>query len=116
MTQHPGEHPPPPASHHARWSARSGRTSADARLLVEASLSESALGDGIERAILGDPVDAGPYWVFFYQGRAYIERDEFDAMLVGNAPIVVPKDGGGLFTLSLSDDIDAQIRALAERA
>lgn len=93
----------------------SERTIADARELVEASLAESALGDGIERSVLGDPVDAGRFWVFFYQGTAYIERDELDAMLVGNAPIVVPKDGGELFALSITDDIDAQIRALSER-
>jgi len=35
-------------------------------------------------------------------------------MLLGNAPIVVPKDGEELFTLSVSDDLDAQVRALTE--
>lgn len=74
----------------------SARSRTDARQLVEAALAESALRDGIERSILGEPVDPGRYWVFFYQGKAYIERDELDAMLVGNAPIVVPKDGGDI--------------------
>lgn len=90
-------------------------TAAEARRLVQAALARSSDEDGIERAILGDPVEAGRFWVFFYQGKDYIERDDLDSMLLGNAPIVVPKDGSALFPLVISDDIDAQILALKER-
>jgi hypothetical protein len=91
----------------------SARTVEEARRLVEASLQESAAEDGIERVILGDPTESGRYWVFFYQGRAYVESGDLDALLVGNAPIVVPRDGGKLFALASVHDVDAQIRALA---
>ena len=87
----------------------------EARSLVEAALAESAGGDGIDRAIIGDPVPAGDYWVFFYQGRAFLEEDDLDAMLVGNGPIVVPPEGE-LFALSVADDIDAQISRLTDRS
>jgi len=88
----------------------------EARRLVEAALAESAREDGIERAIIGDPVEAGAYWVFFYQGREYLDSGDLDAMLVGNGPIVVPRDGSPLFALSAAEDTDAQIRRLAEES
>ncbi|MDW4574022.1 YrhB domain-containing protein [Microbacterium sp. M3] len=88
------------------------RTSTEARRLAEAALEHSRLQDGVERAILGDPIEAGDFWVFFSQSRAYVERDDLDAMLAGNAPLVVPKDGGEVFALSPAHDIDAQIADL----
>ena len=91
------------------------RDAAEARRLVEASLAESARHDGVERVIIGDPIEAGSHWVFYYQGRAYLEEDDLGAMLVGNAPIVVPPSGE-LFALSVTDDIDEQIARLSERA
>ena len=91
----------------------SARTVEEARRLVEASLQQSTAEDGIERIVLGDPVESGRHWVFFYQGRGYVEGGDIDAMLIGNAPIVVPKDGGAPFALPSVRDVDAQIRALA---
>ncbi|WP_164478117.1 hypothetical protein [Microbacterium sp. ABRD28] len=44
------------------------RTVEEARRLIEALLEESTAEDGIERVVLGDPVESGRYWVFFYQG------------------------------------------------
>lgn len=92
------------------------RDAAEARRLVEDALEESAREDGVARAIIGDPVQAGDHWVFFYQGRDYLEKDDLDAMLVGNAPIVVPSSGGPLFALSVTEDIDAQIARLSDRS
>ncbi|MEI3868745.1 YrhB domain-containing protein [Microbacterium sp. CCNWLW134] len=89
------------------------RTVEEARRLIEALLEESTAEDGIERVVLGDPVESGRYWVFFYQGREYVERGDLDALLVGNTPIVVPKDGGASFALPSVRNVDAQIRALA---
>ncbi|TQK18369.1 immunity protein 35 of polymorphic toxin system [Microbacterium sp. SLBN-154] len=85
----------------------------EARRLVEASLQQSTAEDGIDRVVLGDPVESGRYWVFFSQGRGYVESGDVDAMLIGNAPIVVPKDGGAPFALPSVRDVDTQIRALA---
>ena len=93
----------------------SARTASEAQRLVETTLAASTGQDGVERAVLGEPIEAGRYWVFLYQAKAYIDCNDLDAMLLGNAPIVVPKDGGELFTLSVSDDLDAQVRALTER-
>lgn len=77
-------------------------------------LSSSTESDGVERVILGDPVEAGSNWVFFYQGRGYVERGDLDDMLVGNMPIVVPKDNGVPYALDSQTDVDAQIDRLAQ--
>lgn len=63
-------------------------------------LSAEAEDDGIERVLLGRPVQARAQWVFFFQGRGYVERDDLDEMLGGNMPIVVPGDGEPSYALS----------------
>lgn len=83
--------------------------------MAENVLADAARQDGIARAIIGEPVTAGAFWVFFFQGRDYLENDDLDAMLTGNAPIVVPSSGGEPFTLSLAEDIDAQVAELSTR-
>lgn len=90
-------------------------TPSEARARVEATLAASAREDGVERVVVGEAIEAGRYRVYFYQAREYIEGDVLDAMLVGNAPIAVPKSGGDVFTLSLAHDVEGQIRALGER-
>ncbi|MEZ3162038.1 YrhB domain-containing protein [Microbacterium sp. BWT-B31] len=91
------------------------RSQEDAVHAAEKLLEASARTDGIARKIIGEPVDTGAHWVFFYQGRDYLENDDLDAMLVGNAPIVVPKDGSDSFALSTAEDLDAQIARLRDR-
>lgn len=85
----------------------------EARRHAEQSLSASTRADGIERVITRT-VEAGGYWVFFFQGRDYIEKDDLRAMLAGNAPIVVPKDGSASFKLGIHEDIGGQLERLAD--
>ena len=88
-------------------------TQAEAEQTALRFLSTSAGPDGVERVILGEPVEAGANWVFYYQGRGYVERGDLDEMLVGNMPIVVPKNGHPPYALSALDDVDDQIARLA---
>lgn len=77
-------------------------------------LAASTERDGIERVLLGEPVDAGSAWVFFFQGRGYVERGELHEMLVGNMPVIVPVDGRAAYALDARGDVDAQIERLRE--
>ncbi|KZE39624.1 MULTISPECIES: YrhB domain-containing protein [unclassified Microbacterium] len=79
-------------------------------------LARSTEDDGIPRVILGSPVEAGPNWVFFFQGRGYVERGDLAEMLVGNMPIVVPRDGGAPYSLSSQEDTDVQIQRMVHDA
>jgi hypothetical protein len=65
-----------------------------ARQVAQATLDATFDGHDPNRVI----VDAMPLsddggWVFFYDSRAYLETGDFSRKLVGNAPIVVDRDG-----------------------
>lgn len=88
-------------------------TKAEAEQAALRFLSTSTVADGVERVILGEPVEAGANWVFYYQGRGYIEHGDLDEMLVGNMPIVVPTNDQSPYALDPLDDVDDQIARLA---
>lgn len=94
----PDDHPPPPLA------------APEAEQIAIGFLARSTEHDGIPRVILGPPVEAGPNWVFYYQGRGYVEHGDLDEMLVGNMPIVVPRDHRAPYALSSSEDVDLQIQ------
>jgi len=45
-------------------------------------------------ALIDDVLESPNYWVFFFDSVASIETGDNLLSLAGNAPIVVPKDGG----------------------
>ncbi|MBQ9915594.1 MAG: hypothetical protein IJO71_00130 [Microbacterium sp.] len=91
-------------------------TAEEAEAVAIRFLARSTEHDGIPRVILGPAVEAGPNWVFYYQGRGYVERGDLDEMLVGNMPIVVPRDHRPPHALSALEDVDTQIRRMADDA
>ncbi|MDQ1085403.1 MULTISPECIES: YrhB domain-containing protein [Microbacterium] len=91
-----------------------GLSKEQATAIALCCLAASTKGDGIERVPLGEPVDGGFAWVFFFQGRGYVERGDLDEMLVGNMPVVVPVDGRAPYALDARRDVDAQIERLRE--
>lgn len=91
-------------------------TAQEAEQVALRFLARSTEEDGIPRVILGPAVEAGPNWVFYYQGRGYVERGDLDEMLLGNMPIVVPRDHSALYALSPMEDVDVQIQRLAHDA
>lgn len=91
-------------------------TAQEAEQIALRFLTRSTEDDGIPRVILGPAVEAGPNWVFFFQGRGYVERDDLAEMLVGNMPIVVPRDHSAPYALSPTENIDVQIQRMAHDA
>lgn len=51
-------------------------------------------------------------WAFAYNTRAFVERGDFIASLVGNGPIVVPKSGGPAFLASSAESVGDQLDRL----
>jgi hypothetical protein len=68
----------------------------EARDLVEEFLdSEMRVRFPHEIVIVDEGVrDQGNAWVFPYDGRGYIERGDFDEMMLGNVPLMVDKNTG----------------------
>jgi hypothetical protein len=91
-------------------------TAPEAEQIAIGFLAHSTEHDGIPRVILGPPIEAGPNWVFYYQGRGYVEHGDLDEMLVGNMPIVVPRDHRAPYALSSLEDVDLQIRRMEHDA
>ncbi|MGC0369359.1 YrhB domain-containing protein [Microbacterium sp. SLBN-111] len=91
-------------------------TAQEAEQVALRFLARSTEEDGIPRIILGPAVEAGPNWVFYYQGRGYVERGDLDEMLLGNMPIVVPRAHSAPYPLSPLEDIDVQMRRMAHDA
>ena len=91
-------------------------TAQEAEQIALRFLARSTDHDGIPRIILGPPVEAGPNWVFYYQGRGYVKRDDLAEMLVGSMPIVVPRDHSSPYALSPMEDVDVQIQRMVHDA
>lgn len=47
--------------------------------------------------LLDKTIDAGTYYVFFYQSRKFLDTNNYSYLLAGNAPIIVDKASGKQF-------------------
>ncbi len=45
-------------------------------------------------------------WVFFYNSKAYVENGEFEHALVGNAPLIVEKATGNVYSSGTARPIE----------
>jgi hypothetical protein len=45
-------------------------------------------------------------WVFFYDSRRYLETGEFSCRLAGNAPLLIERLSGRLWTLGTARSLD----------
>jgi hypothetical protein len=51
-------------------------------------------------------------WAFSYNSRAFLAEGDFMSSLVGNGPIVVPKDGRRPFLASSAERVETQLDRL----
>lgn len=72
----------------------------------------AVLGLPDDLVLLDEHLESEHYRVFFFQSRAYAETGDFEHMLVGNAPIVIPKGGGAPLRLWTGRDPQAQLDEL----
>jgi hypothetical protein len=72
----------------------SGVTRDDAQWIAEQELRQ-LYADGADSVAIDEQAireeDVG--WIFFYQSKKYLDDGDPDECLVGNAPIVVDRDG-----------------------
>ncbi|MGN6827208.1 YrhB domain-containing protein [Paucibacter sp. M5-1] len=50
-------------------------------------------------------------WVFYHQGEDYLATGDFSSMLVGNAPLFVPRDGATPAIISYHRSVDESMAA-----
>lgn len=68
----------------------------DARRVAEKFLDENVRDRFGHEVIIveGSVRDDGARWVFPYNGKAYVERDDWHQAMAGNVPVVVDKVTG----------------------
>jgi hypothetical protein len=68
----------------------------DARRIAERFLDENVRGNfAFDVVIVGAAIrDVGSGWVFPYNGKAYVDLDDWREAMAGNVPIVVDKGTG----------------------
>ena len=66
---------------------------------------------GEDLTLLEKPVTFGDYgWVFSYQSKAFIETNDLRDALAGNAPILIDRDQGQIFTLGTAYDVSRYVQ------
>jgi hypothetical protein len=73
---------------------------------------ESSANASLELVLGGDPLESEHYWVFFYNTPEYWETRDVFTGVVGNGPIVVPKDGSPIRYFSSALSTESQLQEL----
>jgi hypothetical protein len=67
----------------------------EAQGLAEQHLSKIQISPSTELAILSEhTIETDFGWVFFWNSKKYLETDEFQYALAGNAPLIVDRRDG----------------------
>jgi len=53
-------------------------------------------------------------WVFFYDSKKYIETDDIDFAVGGNAPIIIEKESGVLHVTGTAYPVDKYVEAFRQ--
>jgi|SRR6266849_8392031 len=87
-----------------------------AEAIVATRLQAMKLDGGDEAVVLLEETMEEPFgWVFFYQSRRYLETGKFEHRFAGNAPFIVDRDSGELFTTGTAKPIAEYIAEYAAR-
>lgn len=81
--------------------------------LAELELAKFSRGIGVPVEFAFDQtIESRLAWVFFYNGSAMIRDGDESYSLVGNGPIVVFKDGSGVFAHGSLPPLDQILKTL----
>ncbi len=81
-----------------------------AKDIAQEELSRMSKKSLIELAIMdGQTIEFQYGWVFFYQSKKFLETNNMDCMVAGNAPFIIDKHDGSLHVTGTGLDIDFYI-------
>jgi hypothetical protein len=79
----------------------------EAQILAEQHLSKMQIWPPTELAILDEhTIETDFGWVFFWNSKRYLETDEFQYALAGNAPLIVDRRDGSIHETSTAEPIE----------
>ena len=62
-----------------------------------------------DEVVIASVTEFDSFWAFGYNTRALVEHGDMAKSLLGNGPVVVPKDGGVTYLAESSVSIEEQI-------
>jgi hypothetical protein len=79
----------------------------EAQSLAEGCLSKMQISPPTELAILSKhTIETEFGWVFFWNSRRFLETDEIQYALAGNAPLIVDRRDGSIHETSTAEPIE----------
>ena len=79
----------------------------EAQGLAEQYLSKIRISPTTELAIAGEhTIETDFGWIFFWNSKKYLETDEFEYALAGNAPLIVDRRDGSIHETSTAEPIE----------
>lgn len=82
--------------------------------LVEYYISKCS-SDALPLIVLVDEtLDRDTYWVFFYDSKRYLETNEIEYAVGGNAPIIVRKSDGNVMVTGTTESIEYYVNNYEE--
>jgi hypothetical protein len=83
----------------------------DAYLSAQHLLDDAVRSIHAAEIVISGCAETDRAWVFFYNTRSYLETGSISDALVGNGPVIVPKDERGAFIGSMFQPPDDQLDA-----
>ncbi|WP_354697266.1 hypothetical protein DSM112329_02889 [Paraconexibacter sp. AEG42_29] len=81
----------------------------DAYLAAQDYLDRHVRPDELDEIVLCACDEFRQAWVFGYNARSFLEHGSISDSMVGNGPVVVPKDGRPAWLASSGSPIDEQL-------
>jgi len=79
----------------------------EARTLAQQHLSKMQVSPPVELAILDEhTIETDFGWIFFWNSKSYLQTDEFQYALAGNAPLIVDRRDGSIHETSTAQSIE----------
>lgn len=83
----------------------------EAKIIAVQKLSEIEKLSNIKIALLKEKTKSFDYgWVFFYQSEEYVSTGNLQALIGGNAPIIVDKYSGEVHVTGTGNNIEYYIK------
>lgn len=65
-------------------------------------------GEALE-VVIASATERPSAWTFGYNTRRFLEEGDFGASMIGNGPVVVPKDGAAMYLVQSGSPVEDQL-------
>lgn len=81
----------------------------DAYEAAQRYLTDHVRGRESHEVVIASAMEYPSAWTFGYNTRKFLEEGDFGASMVGNGPVVVPKDGAAVYLAQSGSPVEDQL-------